>query len=166
MLASVIVALPLRPSVARVRRAAVLAVAMVLVAGCSVVSTTPPAPTPADFPGIAEELRRRGIRVEQVVSGDAGCEDTDLARTAISMRLSGLDQATPVPVYLYIFRNRGAFERRRGDVDACAASYVTDGETFGSIEASPFVLAGQGPWPPAFTAQLREAIVEAAGTGG
>jgi hypothetical protein len=150
----------------RARAIAALTAVTLALGACGFVSTSPPAPTPADFPGIAEEFGSRGIRVEDVKSGDAGCADTDLAKTAISMRLSGLDQASPVPVHLYIFRNRDAFERRRADVDACAAAYVTDADTFASIEASPFVLAGQGPWAPDFAAQLRAGLVEAAGTGG
>ena len=49
-------------------------------------------------------------------------------------------------VYLYIFRNRAAFERLRATVDDCARTFVTDPETYESIEQSPFVLVGQGPW--------------------
>jgi hypothetical protein len=137
-----------------------------LVAACGLVSTTPPAPTPADFPGIVGELSQRGIRVTNVRSGDAGCDDRSLAPTAISLSLEGLDQDEPVTTYLYIFRNRDAFERRRTDVDACARSYVTDADTFALIEASPFVIAGQGPWAPDFASELRAGLTEAAGTGG
>ncbi|HVL53785.1 MAG TPA: hypothetical protein VM344_05940 [Vitreimonas sp.] len=155
-----------RTSLPLARRVALTALLALLLTACDLVETTPPAPTPADFPGIATELGQRGIRAAQVRSGDAGCDDPSLAPTAISMTLEGLDQSDPVPVYLYIFRNREAFERRRTDVDACARSYVTDPGTFASIEASPFVLAGQGPWAPGFAAELRAGITEAAGTGG
>ena len=41
---------------------------------------------------------------------------------------------------------------------------MTDPETFESVETSPYVVAGQGPWAPAFKDNLRAAIVEAAGT--
>jgi hypothetical protein len=150
----------------RARIALALALCAWLAAGCGLVSTTAPSPTPADFPGIALELRSRGFEIRDVTSGDAGCPDRELAPTAISMTLAGLDQAVPVRVYLYIFRNREAFERRRADVDACARAYVTDPQTFSSIEASPFVLAGQGPWAPRFAAQLRSGLTEAAGSGG
>jgi hypothetical protein len=137
-----------------------------LVAGCGFVSTTPPAPTAADFPGITAELATHGISVRDVTSGDAGCDDATLAPTAISMSLSGLDQAEPVPVYLYIFRNRAAFERRRADVPSCARSYVAAPQDLVLIESSPFVLAGGGPWAPEFEAALRRGVTEAAGTGG
>jgi hypothetical protein len=53
----------------------------------------------------------------------------------------------------------------RASVDECARSFVTDPETFESIESSPFVLAGQGPWAPEFKATLRAALTEASGTG-
>jgi hypothetical protein len=51
-------------------------------------------------------------------------------------------------------------------IDACARSYVTDPAAYGSIQASPFVLAGPGPWAPQFQDHLRHALVIAAGNGG
>ena len=72
--------------------------------------------------------------------------------TAISFDAAGEDQTTPVRLYLYIFRNRASFERLRTTVDDCARSYVTDPETFESIDQSPYVLTGQGPWAPGFEA--------------
>ena len=145
---------------------AALALAGVLVAGCGLVSTSAPPATPADFPGIASELSRRGLVVDDIVSGDAGCDDPELARTAIRFTAAGLDQTEPTPMYLYIFRNRGAFERNRTAVDACLPAYVTDADDLGLIEASPFVLAGPGPWAPEFAAELRRSLTESAGTGG
>ena len=121
------------------------------------VSTTPPAPTPADFPDLAGELALRGVKIDNVVSGDAGCTDPDLIPTAISHRATGLDQAEPVRLYLYIFRDRESFERLRPTVDDCAEAYVTDPETFESIDQSPYVLAGQGPWGTEFEATIRAA---------
>ena len=137
-----------------------------LLAACGVVSTTPPAPTPADFFGITANLERRDVAVDHVTSGDAGCDDPVLRRTAIAFDSSGLDQVTPVRVYVYIFRNREAFDRLRQTVDACAASYATDPEAFASVEASPYVVTSAGPWAPRFQAAMRAAIQEAAGTGG
>ncbi len=144
----------------------VICLVALLVAACGVVSTTPPAPTPADFPGFAIELGKRGVVVEHPVSGDAGCSDPILAPTAIGFDASGLDQAEVVRVYLYIFRNRAAFERLRASVDDCARTFVTDATTFESVEDSPFVVAGQGPWGSQFKAALRSALEVAAGTGG
>jgi hypothetical protein len=141
-----------------------LAVAM-LTAACGRISTTPPAPTPADFQGIATEITKGRIAIDALVSGDAGCSDPILIPTAISMTAKGLDQTTPVKLYLYIFRNRTSYEKLRSTIDGCAASFVTDPETFESLEASPFVLAGQGPWAPEFEAALRTALTVAAGTG-
>ncbi len=135
-------------------------------AACGTISTTPPAATPADFPGITAELANNGIGVNHFVSGDAGCADPVLTPTAIAFDAKGLDQLENVRIYVYIFRNRQAFERLRASVDACAASFVSDPETFETVEESPFVLAGQGPWAPDFENALREAMAEAAGTGG
>jgi hypothetical protein len=136
-----------------------------LLAGCGAVSTTPPAPTPADFQGIASEMTKAGIVIDDLVSGDAGCDDPVLVPTAIGVTASGLDQTEPVRLYLYIFRNRSSFERLRASIDECARDFVTDPETFETIEQSPFVVAGQGPWAPEFEAALRSALEVAAGTG-
>jgi hypothetical protein len=65
-----------------------------------------------------------------------------------------------------VFRNKATYERLRSTIDACARSYVTDAETYESVEQSPFVLAGQGPWAPEFKSIIRTGIETAAGTGG
>jgi hypothetical protein len=135
------------------------------IAACGVLTEPAPAPTPADFQGIASEIVRRGIAIDHLVSGDAGCDDKVLNPTAIGLDAHGKDQEEPVRLYLYIFRNREAYERLRSAIDECARSFVTDPETFESIESSPFVLAGQGPWAPEFKATLREALTVASGTG-
>ena len=140
--------------------------ATVALSACSFVETVPPSPTPADFPDTAIQLTQRGVVIDRVVSGDAGCDDKVLAPTAIAFDASGLDQASKVRVYLYVFRNRESFERLRATIDDCARTFVTDPETYESIEDSPFVLAGQGPWAPKFKAALRAGLEAAAGTGG
>jgi hypothetical protein len=126
---------------------------------------TPPAPTPADFQGIAAELTKRDIALDALVSGDAGCDDPTLIQTAIGFDASGIDQADPVRIHIYIFRNRASFEKLRATIDSCARAFVTDPQTFESVEQSPFVLAGQGPWAPGFEAAVRDALEVAAGTG-
>jgi hypothetical protein len=151
---------------ARLAGPALLALATLALVGCGLVSTTAPPATPADFPGIASELSRRGLVVDDIVSGDPGCDDAELARTAIRFTAQGLDQAEPAPIFLYIFRNRDAWERNRTKVDACLRAYVSDADDLGLIEASPYVLAGPGPWAPDFAAELRRSLTESAGTGG
>ena len=142
--------------------AALLAMA---VAGCGAISTSPPTPTPADFQGIAAELVQRSVTIGDIVSGDAGCDDPVLIPTAIGFDAGGLDQPEPVRIRVYIFRNRASFEKLRAGVDLCARSFVTDPETYETVEESPYVIAGQGPWAPRFEAALREAFHVAAGTG-
>ena len=159
---------PGHPAPARGREAAAVALlisASFLVAGCGTISRTPAPATPAPFPGIAGQLSLHGIRVSGIVSGDAGCPDANLAKTAIGFDAAGLDQATTVRLHVYIFRNRATYERLRATIDGCAASFVTDPETYESVETSPYVVAGQGPWGTAFKDNVRAAIVEAAGTG-
>jgi len=156
--------LPSLPTI--VRRTApaptILLLVVVLVAGCAKLVENAPVATPLDFPGIAGQLARRGIAVDKIASGDAGCQDAELARTAIRFAGSGLDQATPVTLYVYIFRDRAAYDRRRQSVDACARSYVSDPLQLGSVDAPPFVVMGRGPWAPRFAAALRSAMTEAA----
>jgi len=143
----------------------VLIAAAATVAACGTISRTPPAPTPADFPGIAGQLTQHGINVAGIVSGDAGCGDANLGKTAIGFDASGLDQPTPVRVHVFIFRNRATYERLRATIDQCASGFVTDPGSYESVEASPYVVAGQGPWGPTFKDNIRAAITEAAGTG-
>jgi hypothetical protein len=145
--------------------AALGALFALLLAACSYVETTPPAPTPADFGGIAIEFAKRGLHIDHIVAGDPGCTDTVLAPTAIAFDMDGLDQATPVRIYLYAFADRATFERLRSTIDACARSFVKDPETFESVEESPYVLASQGPWGTDFEATIRTALKIAAGTG-
>jgi hypothetical protein len=144
---------------------ACLVIVALVVGGCGPISLDAPEPTPADFQGIAGELTKAGIVIDHLVSGDAGCDDPTLIPTAIGLDASGLDQAEPVRIYLYIFRNRDSFDKLRSTIDDCARSFVTDPETFETVEQSPFVLAGQGPWAPEFEAAIRSALEVAAGTG-
>jgi hypothetical protein len=149
-----------------VRTVLVVVALAVIAAGCSTLTGTPPAPTPADFPGLASTLGRHGVRVGDIVAGDPGCDDPGLVPTAIRFDASGLDQPAPTRAYVYIFRTREAFDRLRRDVARCAENYVTDEEGEPWIAASPFVLTGPGPWSPGFRKAMEEALIEAAGTGG
>lgn len=161
----VIASRPMSPFRSRATVATFLLAAAFALTGCGTISTTPPAPTPADFQGIATELTKQRIAIDDLVSGDAGCLDPVLIQTAIGVTASGLDQVEPVRLYLYIFRNRASFDRLRSTVDACAREFVTDPESFETVEQSPFVVAGQGPWAPEFEAAIRKALEIAAGTG-
>jgi hypothetical protein len=147
------------------RSTAVAALLAMAVTGCGAISTSPPAPTPADFQGIAAELVQRSVTIGDIVSGDAGCDDPVLIPTAIAFDAGGLDQPEPVRVRIYIFRNRASFEKLRASVDLCARSFVTDPATYETVEQSPYVVAAQGPWSPRFEAAIREALEVAAGTG-
>jgi hypothetical protein len=134
-----------------------------VLSGCQALAATPPPPTPADFAGIVGSLGARGIGVEDVRTGDSGCSDPDLTGPGVSLSARGLDQPTSVPLHLYMFRNTASYEKLRAAVDACARAYVTDAATYESLDAVPFVLAGQGPWPTEFRSALQAAITEAAG---
>jgi hypothetical protein len=150
-----------RPSASTQRRLGAVLVALIAVvalAGCEALEGTTPKPTRAGFPGVLGEIARRDIQLGSLTSGDPGCTDRNLAPTAVSVRASGLDQAEPVTLYLYSFRNADSYQRLRTAIDACARSYVTDPETFESVDAAPFVMVGQGPWGSRFEAAIREAL--------
>ena len=134
-----------------------------MLAGCGAFRGAAPSPSPADFGVFATELLARGVAVSNVVSGDPGCDDASLAPTAIAFKASGLDQAAAVQVRVYLFRDDAALDRRRADLDTCVAAWATDPATFELIDATPFVLAGQGPWGSQFTTALTAAIRNAAG---
>lgn len=145
--------------------AAALAAALAI-GGCSALSASPPAPTPADFPGLAGVLAQRGVLITDYVSGDAGCDDPTLAPTAIRFDATGFEQAERTTMRIYIFRDREAYERRRGDVDICALAWAGNPAAIEAIDVSPYVLVGSGPWPPEFKRALRDGLIEAGGTGG
>jgi hypothetical protein len=139
--------------------------AIVLLAGCSSLVEVQPTPTPLDFGGIQGTLAHAGITLTNTISGDAGCTDPNLIPTAIGFDAVGLDLATPVRLRIYIFTDRAAWQRRQADVDACIAAWATDPATIETIGESPYVIAGQGPWPAAFKTAIAGAIKAAAGNG-
>ena len=155
---------PTRTHSSRLGPLAVLMTA-VLLAGCSALMDAAPTPTPQPFPGIVGELGRVGVDALSWTAGDAGCDDATLRPTAISFMAQGLDQATPIQLRIYIFRDRTTWDRRSSDVEACAAHWATDPPNFELLRISPYVVAGQGPLPPQFKAALRDGITAAAGTG-
>ena len=137
-----------------------------VLAGCGSILQGSPAPTPMNFPAMSGEFTDRGIGIDHVVSGDAGCQDPTLIPTAIGFDAGGLGVSPPTRLRIYIFADGAAYERRRPDVDTCAAAWATDPATVEFIDAKPFVIAGQGPWPAAFKDALRAALTAAAGNGG
>jgi len=139
--------------------------AVVLLAGCSSLVEARPTPTPLDFGGIQGTLARAGIALTSTVSGDAGCTDPNLIPTAIGFDASGLGVTTPVRLRIYIFTNRAAWQRRQADVDTCIAAWATDPASVETIGESPYVVAGQGPWPATFKTAIAGALKEAAGNG-
>ena len=149
-------------AVARARIALLAALLGLVAAARSAFTPTTAPATPTDFAGIVAELASVGIDVNRIVSGEAGCDDPRLSRTAIGFDARGGDQATAVRIYLYAFKDQQVYDELRPAVDACARSYVTDAAAFGSVDEPPYVLAGNGPWTPAFKDALRTALRRAA----
>ena len=150
----------------RARGLAAATLLALVLAGCNALTVSPPPPQPEAFPGIVGRLGQVGIDVASWTSGDAGCDDATLNPTAIRFAADGLDQSTPLTLRIYIFADHDAWDRRLADVDSCAGSWATDPATFQIVQTSPYVVAGQGPWPPQFADALRKAIETSAGSGG
>jgi hypothetical protein len=158
---------PRRAERSRERRLAfALLLLAVSLAGCSAILESPGPPDPEPFPGVASQLGRFGIDVQTWTSGDSGCDDSTLNPTAIRFTAAGLDQPTPLTLRIYIFGNRAAWDRRLADVDTCAGKWATDPASFQIVQTSPYVVAGQGPWPPKSSDALRKALTASAGNGG
>src|SRR5688500_17733452 len=137
-----------------------------IVAACSGPIGATPRATAADFPGLTQAWAHAGIVATDIRSGDPGCDDATLIGPAISFSAMGLDQTASTRIHLYIFRNRDAYDRRRADVDRCAAECATDPSTFEAVDAPPFVAVGSGPWGPQFRDALRRVMAESAGAAG
>jgi hypothetical protein len=137
----------------------------VLFASCSSLVEAQPTPTPLDFGGIETTLAGAGIVLSSTRSGDAGCSDPTLIPTAIAFDAVGLDQPTPSLIRIYIFADHASWQRRETDVDTCVAAWATDPASTEILSASPYIVAGQGPWPPKFKAALAAALQSSAGNG-
>jgi hypothetical protein len=138
---------------------------VLVVGGCSSLVEARPTPTPLDFGGINAAFARAGIAVTKTTSGDAGCSDANLIPTAIGFDAAGAGLPSNVRMRIYIFADRAAFERRLADVDTCIRAWATDPANVEITSESPYVLAGQGPWPPGFKAAVAAALKAAAGNG-
>jgi hypothetical protein len=151
----------------RALAAASLALAVTLgIGGCSGLIERQPSPTPQDFGGIVGALGAEGITITNPRSGDAGCSDPNLVPAAISFGASGLGVPSPILLRVYIFGSEDAYNRELPAIDACAAQWATDPATFESVDGAPYVVAGQGPWPPGFKVAVQHALRVAAGTIG
>ena len=147
------------------RRLVLSAFISIALVGCGGVIGSPPVPGAEPFPGITGHLGRFGVDVLSWTSGDAGCADPTLIPTSIRFQAQGLDQPTPLLFRIYIFRDHDAWDRRLADVNTCVAAWATDPATFQIVQTSPYVLAGQGPWPPGFGQAIRQGLTEADGSG-
>jgi hypothetical protein len=161
--------MPADPVVRRLRlapAAALLVACALLVGGCSALRGSPPAPTPLDFPGIANQIVQQGLAIGDPIAGDAGCSDPSIIATAIGFDVSGAGVTSPVRARVYIFGSHAAYDRRRADVDTCVGAWASDPPNVEFIDASPYVLVVQGPVPGAFKAALTRALIVSAGNGG
>ena len=149
-----------------IRRASLALALTVALAGCrGTTELGPPQATPTDMGGIAVALQAQDVRINGLVSGEASCPDQTLAKSAITFQASGLDQATPVTVHLFIFNDDAAYQRARPSVDVCSRSFVTDPSSYEALDQTPYAFVGQGPWGTRFKDAVRTALALAAKGG-
>lgn len=130
--------------------------------GCQSGSSTP---TPGASSVVLQQLTRAGFRIDEAISGDAGCSDPGLVGNATRLRVTHppVDER-PTTLYLYLFRTRD-YAAQSPTVDACLAEIErTTGTDQDRVDVAPYtvIVSGLGP-------ESREALVaalEAAARGG
>jgi hypothetical protein len=124
-------------------------------------------PSPAGFQEVFEGLARRGATVTGIVSGDAGCDRSDLVANAVRFTLT-LPDRVPREIHLFAFRNQAALESARTSLTFCAATFRErrdrpDGSV-GSVEVGAAHAFG-APFTAEVGDLLRGALAEASGGG-
>jgi hypothetical protein len=127
-----------------------------------------PPNTPMDRSGIFEQIALEGGTIVSVTSGDAGCDDPELAGNAVRVRIRTLE-GVESDVHLLTFRNRPFWEASAAAADSCvaeiAARRTRNRDAIERLDISPYRAWGVD-WPPQLTDLLRLALTRAAGDGG
>jgi hypothetical protein len=97
-----------------------LLVAPLLIAGCY--SLAEPSFHPGDPRQVLVALSKRGVQIQQSVSGDSACSDPGLIANVVLMVATVRSDPTPRDVYLYTFRSKN-WEGSQAPVDACQLEY-------------------------------------------
>jgi hypothetical protein len=102
------------------RRRAALVIAPLLMAGCY--NFAEPSFHPGDPRQVLVALSKRGVQVQQSVSGDSACSDPGLVANVVHLTATVPSDPTPRDIYLYTFRSKN-WEGSQAPLDACEAEY-------------------------------------------
>jgi hypothetical protein len=143
------------------RAMAVMVLLAATVAACG--SLEPPAPTAEAMDDVIAQLVLRDVRVHRLVSGDAGCPNTELHNNAVHMEVAIGAQSSLRDIYLLRWRRAADFDAGRKPFEDCIANYraLNPGRDIQSLEIYPWRAYG-----PGWTEQLRTILADALAAAG
>ena len=146
----------------RPRGVLVTALFVALVGGCGVF--TAPAPTAEAMDDVIANLVLRGMTVHSLVSGDAGCANSDLHSNAVHMEVSLAGDASRHEIYLFRWRRPTDFGASAQAFSDCIRAYEAahPGVAVTSVESEPWRAYGPS-WPDALSRALRDGLRAAGG---
>ena len=147
-------------------RRVLLGLAAVLVVGCGVFVA--PSATPGEMNDLIAALVVRGVTVQHLTSGDAGCPGSTLHSNGVHFQVSLSGDAPSIDVYLLRWKSTTDFNGAAADVAGCVAEYQAAhlGSTIDQISLDPWRVYGPN-WSPAFKDMLNAALLSVGGgTGG
>ena len=115
-------------------------------AGCSTLLQSAPDPTPSRSRESRASSAGSASTVSSWTAGDPGCDDPTSSPTGPSGSRRPASTRRPAGASDLHLPQTGARERRALGVDACAPRGRSTRVVRG-VQVSPYVLAGEGPWP-------------------
>jgi hypothetical protein len=103
-------------------RALPVFVAALLLPGCGAIGGASPTPAYAVNDVIAQ-LVVRGVTVQHVTSGDAGCPGSQLHSNGVHLQVTVAGAPGSSDIYLLNWLSSAAFDAAAADFDACVAEY-------------------------------------------
>jgi hypothetical protein len=141
---------------------AALAVALLCLTGCGVFVA--PSPTPAAMDDVIAGLVLRGVTVEHLTSGDAGCPGSQLYRNGVHFTVATASDSPSYDVFLLRWDTPAEFAARSDAFTACVGAYSAahPGASMSQIEVTPWRAYGPD-WPAGLAATLESALHAAGG---
>ncbi len=145
-------------------RAIVLLLVGALLAGCG--EFVAPSPTPGEMNDLIAALVVRGVTIQHLTSGDAGCPGSTLHSNGVHFQVS-LDGGTGSDVFLLRWKSTADFNGATDDVAACVAEYQAahPGAVMDQISLDPWRVYGPD-WSAALKDTLNAALLSVGGGRG
>jgi hypothetical protein len=137
--------------------------AALLLAGCGAIGGASPTPAYA-VNDVIGQLVVRGVTVEHVTSGDAGCPGSQLHSNGVHLQVAMAGEAGASDIYLLNWLSSAAFAAAAADFDSCVAEYQTahPGVTIDQVALDPWRAYGAN-WSPDLHSTLASALQAASG---